>query len=481
MLSLLFITNSPRSDQIGSHLQKNYKIRLDSVADFDQGLRDMFEKRPQVVCIQDHIGGVTGESVARHVQLLLGNGAPVFILLHDGSSKVRQVPGLFSYLLDLTLPFEQLCSNLEKSLKGILREQLEEARIPQQQPAEEGMLANIFTEQMEVQQESLNPEHPRQESRPDESADHWGSAAEVGAFFQEGAGGPPPEFNAARIDHEKSAEEAAIAIGHMAAPDAATATPPPSAPPRPAPAPHSFSAENPRQKKNSKKVVTADPVKHKPAPVAVVDEGGTGSDHLAFDEPGGEPVKLEQLLNSLEGSYRSRRRQHYLFLVLVVTLLLAALWHFWLKGRGENRPAVPVEKHQPQKQVQSAVSSSVSKQPEQPESPLFVKGAEQDKGYGDKNPGWSRYSSAGREYRLFHEGNRLKAVQIIARDGETITAAELHKRLEELSGSGEYRLSGSLKDGQLWREKCAADNAELLIYRLKKGGAIVAVVYVPTK
>ena len=103
MVNLLFISNSSKIESIKNTLQPFLKVKIDIVGDFDYGLKDVFEKRPATVFIQDQIAGVTGESVARHIQMLLGSGAPLFIFMHDGSLKAKPIKGLFEYLIDLSL------------------------------------------------------------------------------------------------------------------------------------------------------------------------------------------------------------------------------------------------------------------------------------------------------------------------------------------------------------------------------------------
>src|ERR1035438_3541339 len=95
MLNLLIISNSPKAELIQNFMQPLIKAKIDVVVDFDHGLKDVFEKRPATVIIQEQIAGVSGESVARHIQLLLGSGAPTFIVLHEGSARIRPVKGLF--------------------------------------------------------------------------------------------------------------------------------------------------------------------------------------------------------------------------------------------------------------------------------------------------------------------------------------------------------------------------------------------------
>lgn len=130
MLNLLFISDSPKTDHIKSALQPELKVIIDVVSDFDHGLKDVFEKRPATVCIQDQIGGVTGESVARHIQMLLGSSAPRFILLHSGNGKARAINGLFEYLIDLNQANDTLNGEIKNTLKMLLGDQWEKIYIP---------------------------------------------------------------------------------------------------------------------------------------------------------------------------------------------------------------------------------------------------------------------------------------------------------------------------------------------------------------
>ena len=130
MLNLLFISDSPKIEFIKSALQPFLKVIIDVVTDFDHGLKDVFEKRPATVCIQDQIGGVTGESVARHIQMLLGNSAPTFILLHSGNGKARAIKGLYEHLVDLSQPSDTLAEDIKITLKSLLGDQWEKIYIP---------------------------------------------------------------------------------------------------------------------------------------------------------------------------------------------------------------------------------------------------------------------------------------------------------------------------------------------------------------
>ncbi len=130
MLNLLFISNSPKVQQLKKALQPVLKVIIDVVPDFDHGLKDVFEKRPSTVCIHEQISGVTGESVARHIQMLLKSGSPRFILMHDGSSKAKSIKGLFEHVIDINQPCEDLLKHFQEALKSLLGEQWDEIYVP---------------------------------------------------------------------------------------------------------------------------------------------------------------------------------------------------------------------------------------------------------------------------------------------------------------------------------------------------------------
>jgi hypothetical protein len=130
MLNLLFISDNPKAEYIKSALQPLLKVIIDVVADFDHGLKEVFEKRPTTVCIQDQIGGVTGESVARHIQMLLGNSAPTFILLHNGDGKAKAIKGVYEHLIDLSQSNEAVIESIKNTLKLLLGDQWERIYIP---------------------------------------------------------------------------------------------------------------------------------------------------------------------------------------------------------------------------------------------------------------------------------------------------------------------------------------------------------------
>jgi len=85
MVNILFISNDTRINGLISYLQPLLRSAINSTADFDQGLKDVFDKRPDLVFIQRKIGGVSGDTVAQHIKELLRGKRPKIILLQDDS------------------------------------------------------------------------------------------------------------------------------------------------------------------------------------------------------------------------------------------------------------------------------------------------------------------------------------------------------------------------------------------------------------
>jgi hypothetical protein len=130
MLNLLFISDNPKAMYIKSVLQPDLKVIIDVVSDFDLGLKNIFAKRPSIVCIQDQINGVTGENVARHIQMLLGNNTPKFILLLTGNGNARLIKGLYDHIVDLNQQNETVAKDITSTLKALLGDEWDKIYTP---------------------------------------------------------------------------------------------------------------------------------------------------------------------------------------------------------------------------------------------------------------------------------------------------------------------------------------------------------------
>lgn len=476
MVNLLFISNSPRVELLRVHFQQILKIRIDVVEDFDHGLKDVFEKRPVAVCIQDHIAGVTGESVARHIQLLLGNGAPGFILMHEGNAKAKLVPGLFSHLVDLEAPFETVCEVLRAALQSLFGDRWDMLYSAPAEPVslvtEPGVVpAATLADQLvdEFIAETIGgvdvPNTPPSYIKQP-AADLLSATT---TFDHDLPGGPPAEPHAAKVTFPALLSE----------PEALEA-PVPRDPLLAGKQPPAFLQQQP---------VLGRPVKPVQQAPAVAPD--SKSEVFAAAE---ESIVVDELLQAFEEKYHGRKRLlRWVGITLIVVLLLGALL-FWLRQRDaatkhpavvkQNLPVRPVEQAPVQPVVSSVrsaapVAPSVAHTAEKP--PKFIGQAKRDAAFAVKKPGWSRYLSARRDYRLFYANGRLRALQVIAATDSTITPSELKQVLRELTGKEQYLAGHQEHKGGIWQERATVPgSAELLIYRSTSNGSIKAFVYAPT-
>jgi hypothetical protein len=467
MINLLFISNSPRAELLRVHFQQILKIRIEVVEDFDRGLKDVFEKRPVVVCIQEQIAGVTGESVARHIQLLLGNGAPGFILMHEGSVKAKILPGLFDRLVDLSAPFEVVRQTLHLALQAQLGELWDKVYTPplQEVPVPEITATTSVADQLIDEFISeISIFHP-QNAPP--LPNHESYTAEESLFVHDLPGGPPAEPDAARSEP-------------VLPPGPVDVAPPPVSP---TPLPVQKPVSNiPKQQ-----VVIPEPerpVRQMPQTPAVPPAAAAAEKTAVLDEAS---VPVDELLQAFEENYHRNKRLK-LRVALAVVALLVILTLVWgvQQGRFKKLFSAPVKQSQivtPLQipKVQTAVSSvkapaqvAVSK-PDVP--PSFIPKAGYDAAFSGKNPGWSRFLTERRDYRLFKTEGRLRALQVLAVGNGSIAPAELQQILHELTGTGHYRTDSRESRGGLRLERATVPKrAELLIYRSLNNGAIKAFV-----
>jgi len=469
MINLLFISNSPKIELVKVHFQQILKMRIEVVEDFDQGLKDVFEKRPAVVCIQEQIGGVAGESVARHIQLLLGKNASYFILMHDGNPKARTVPGLFDCLVDISAAFEKVIPSLTKALQiglgshwdSIYSAPLEKKEQPSGKEVTSGLsLADQLIEDFVAEDSIFNPHN----IKPLTNHELEPALETMSIFEHELPGGPPAEPQAARVaEIETKFDE--LTVG---AQPVVSVLPPPFVTVKPLIPPPS----------------PVEPAKLQLIEPAQIVSKQVEQPVLDATEP---TVPVEQLLQAFEDNYTTRKRLVRWSLLIAGMVLLLGVFLFWMKQRiVAPRPSTASVKSpalilQQQKAVVQQPASSAKLQKHvivKPVSiPSFIPKEGHDPAFSREKPGWSRYLSKQREYRIFHAEGRLCALQVMARGKSAVSGRELQKTLRELTGSDKYDVNRQeTKDGLRLERAIMSSHAELLIYRSTKNGLIKAFV-----
>lgn len=119
MLNIFFVSNDIRVERLIEYYQPFFKTKMRRASDFDQGLKEVFENRPGLVFIQSSINEVSGETVARHIKLLLGGGSPLIVSLGDskalenkGATWCDECIGIHDSDRRLQDEFEQLIARL---------------------------------------------------------------------------------------------------------------------------------------------------------------------------------------------------------------------------------------------------------------------------------------------------------------------------------------------------------------------------------
>lgn len=473
MLNLLFISNNARAELLRGHFQQLLKMRVELVADFDHGLKDVFEKRPVVVCIQEQIAGVTGESVARHIQLLLGSGAPAFILLHEAGSKARLLPGLFEHLIDLSASFEVVTSSLGKALQTLLKEHWEmlyaapvaavlEANAGRENQAAAEQLVDDFMSESSI----FHPERVQ----PFPGTESGGPAAFESLLEHEVPGGPPAELHAAA-----SSKQEAPAVAETA--ELAEKLEQPASVPR-------QTVTNFSERQASKPL---------PMPRAAVRDRTAPSTEMAKDAGPADAVDIPvaDLLQTYETQYRRKKLAIRLAILCVLLLIVAAvsICFVWsprktvsvrpsVKSQQVLTPALPDSRPNPADSAQKKFSSSRSVQQPSSGLPAFIPLTAPDANFTVKHPGWKRYRAETRDYRLFFQREQLLAVQVLAIGSSDIPLAEVRRNLKILTGLEQFSIDKrERKQGLLLEHARVGEHAELLVYRSGTNGPIRAYVY----
>jgi hypothetical protein len=97
--------------------EEGLKIKVES--DFTRGLKAIFYGLPEVVFIQDDIGGISGEKVAGQVKTLLEEEPIRLVLLREEPREGDSADLGFDAVIDVGLPFDELVNRFLFALKAL--------------------------------------------------------------------------------------------------------------------------------------------------------------------------------------------------------------------------------------------------------------------------------------------------------------------------------------------------------------------------
>jgi hypothetical protein len=477
MLNLLFISDCLKAEYIKSILQPVLKVFIDVVPDFDTGLRDVFEKRPATVFIQHQIGVVTGESVARHIQMLLGSDAPKFILLHSGNDKPKAIKGLYEHFIDVSQPNDVLEKNIISTLKLLLGDQWDKIYLA---PAD----TPVPTEVTAALPVGFPKEHDIHE---DETLLNL-----IPSDFLDVDTYPlvtPTSKNApldAPGDAPAATHSGPASSGKVKPPKAPAKTPVVSASHPTSPASDkSGDSSSDNRGMTAKLPSTVSPLPSQPKSQSVPTPAEF---RVTKDVIQDEETIPEDLLLAFEENYsgRSRLAGRFATILLAGAVLVGGGWYLFaqnpqvVKSLQQQLASITDTKITAAPTPASVsppkpVSPSVPQPPVKPSIPSFIPKEGLDTSFTASKPGWERYVGADAEFRLFNSSGRCKAVQVLAVKDRKISESLITSVLQELVGSSHYTVVSQTTKAGVRVEKGLVDTkGDVVLY--KRNGSVIAFV-----
>lgn len=100
-----------------------------------------------------------------------------------------------------------------------------------------------------------------------------------------------------------------------------------------------------------------------------------------------------------------------------------------------------------------------------------------DPAFSTSHPGWQRYTTDKLDFRVFREGQKIRAIQVIALGEKAIENTFFSSFLRDVARGEKHSLtSAKERNGFYVEQGMAGKVAELLVYRKKPAGEIRAFV-----
>lgn len=109
--------------------------------------------------------------------------------------------------------------------------------------------------------------------------------------------------------------------------------------------------------------------------------------------------------------------------------------------------------------------------------PSFIPVQARDAGYSAANPGWERYTSSAREYKIFREQGVMKALQVLDRRNAGIDPAFFTSVLQDLAKVSDYRLESRETKGEfLMKRGQLTPTSHVILYKSRSDKTLHAFV-----
>lgn len=442
MIDLLLITDVPRLLKVFSPLAEERDVRLRIATSLEKGAEELMAERPAIVFVQTHLSGLSAEILLMHLKKQLGRRRSRFVLLCPGDQLSGEAVKLYSGHVDTALDDQPLLNSVRETIATLLAPRSRKSV----QPA-----VPAITEPV-VPQAAVAPEAAEQVSIAD--------AIPFVPLQYEQELQPVPVSEP--VPEGLTLEEQGVVYGR-----------------RPQISVYSeftSSFDN---------AVSSMPI---PESLASPEHGWSHVSETAF-----EPAPA-----------RSRRAVFLLWLapVLLAVVAITVLQH--RRSQPEpvavvtTPPSVPAVSAIPEVTPPPAASSALPGKPgavmEKPADPGqsavpptsgkgptvlpdFIPRYGRDKSYAAANPGWERYKGQVTEFKIFREGESIKAIQVIDRGGRGIPDFFMKSALKQLTQAPVFAVSSSEKKGGYTVQRGqVAGNLNAVYYRDADGGKLRAFV-----
>jgi len=504
MVNLLFITNSTKIDIIKNSLQPFLKVKIDIVEDFDFGLKDVFEKRPATVFIQDQIAGVTGESVARHIQMLLGSGSPSFIFMHTGTTKAKPIKGLFDHLIDLSQDELKIVADILATLKILLGNHWEKIYIHPENVIEVGtdsalkskrtsrskdadqLVDELFADLGNTTAQVAELSYPAPiiddpfdvVSSPQDQLAEMLTESKKNEQQNSRSQSSIGDDTLSNTESEDTVDLGLIQTNHKpvsvinTVPAVAQTSPPVSSQPKVIPSNRIQAVTSPRSALETGHVTTQS-IAESETPLT---QQILPPDFVIVKEWQSGDVAPEELLREFEGKYYSQVKNWKRYVIVTLVLLVCfftGIWYFLKNGAPHTSISSPTTQSAEVSPNRNAESLQPPLKPdplpvqkvELSELPSFIPQNGLDSSFALSKPGWERYVDNASEYRVFRNSGKIKALQVMGVNNHDISETRMKSILIELLGDGEFKVnSREQKKGYQVARAVVAKNADLLIY-----------------
>jgi hypothetical protein len=179
----------------------------------------------------------------------------------------------------------------------------------------------------------------------------------------------------------------------------------------------------------------------------------------------------------LEKSAPAKRKKPWILFIVFAILLGIGFYYNISKDMPEIRPksATVTETGKTLPDVKHAAPTRLPEQENRIPSNILT--ALPDPEYSAAHPGWQRYETNALEYRVFREGKKVKAIQVISKRENAITAAFFDSFINEIADKEPFRVQSHETRGASFVEKgVVSKRAEVVIYRKRPAGEIKAFV-----